>query len=61
MPLSVTLLAPSLETPALQLGYSLPGTGGLNAALRLPLLPTKFCQPVEVPRDVFTLRWGQVR
>lgn len=62
MPLSVTLLAPSLETPVLQLGYAAPGAGGsLSASLRLPLLPTKFCQPVEVPREVFALRWGQVR
>ena len=61
MSLSVTCLAPFLQPPSLQLGYTLPSSGQtLARTLQLPLLVTKFSQPVEVPQQVFTLRWGQV-
>lgn len=61
--LSATCLAPFLATPAVQLGYSVPGTGQvLSRSLDLPLVATKFCAPppVEVPAPVFAQRWQQV-
>ena len=32
----------------------------LSRSLELPLVPTKFCQPVDVPPAVFQQRWQQV-
>lgn len=62
VPLSVACTAPFMQPPVLQLGYT-PGAGGHAASctLDLPVVVTKFCQPVEVPRDVFATRWAQVR
>ena len=69
VPLSVVCLAPFMQAPVLQLGYTVGGGGELggpaaavaSASLDLPVVATKFCQPVEVPRDVFITRWAQVR
>lgn len=59
--LSATCLVPFTATPQLQLGYTVPGTGQvLSRTLDLPLVATKFCQPVEVPPAVFAQRWQQV-
>lgn len=59
--LLATCVVPSSRPPVLQLGYSLPGgMGTLARTLDLPLVPTKFCQPVDIPSTVFTTRWSQV-
>lgn len=61
VPLTATCLAPFTATPLVQLGYTVPGTGQvLSRGLELPLVATKFCQPVEVPPAVFAQRWQQV-
>lgn len=53
--------APFSRPPALQLGYALPAGGAaLARTLPLPLAPSKFCQPVDVPPAVFAARWAQV-
>jgi hypothetical protein len=61
VPLAATCLAPFLQPPALQVGYRVPSTGQvLSRSLELPLIPTKFAAPVEVPAAVFAQRWQQV-
>lgn len=34
--------------------------GSMARTLDLPLIPTKFCQPVDIPASVFSTRWAQV-
>jgi hypothetical protein len=59
--LEATCLAPFRQPPQLQLGYRLASTGqSLAITLELPLGVSKFCQPVEVPSEVFRSRWAQV-
>lgn len=59
--LAVTCLQPCITPPSLQVGYVLPSTGqAVSRSLALPLFVAKFCQPVEVPRQVFAMRWDQV-
>ena len=61
VPLTVACLAPFTSAPELQLGYTVEGgAGSVARTLALPLVPTKFCQPVDVPADVFRMRWSQV-
>ncbi|GAB4815001.1 hypothetical protein N2152v2_002047 [Parachlorella kessleri] len=61
VPVSVVCSAPFMQPPALQLGYTVAETAQVaSVTLDLPVVVTKFCQPVEVPRDVFTTRWNQV-
>lgn len=61
VPLSVACLAPFTQPPVLQLGYSVAASGqSASVTLDLPVVATKFCQPVDVPQDVFATRWAQV-
>jgi hypothetical protein len=61
VPLAAACLAPFLQPPTLQVGYRVPSTGQvLSRSLELPLIPTKFAAPVEVPAAVFAQRWQQV-
>lgn len=71
--LVATCVAPFLRPPVLQIGYSC-GIGtdigqghptestktSMARTLDLPLIPTKFCQPVDIPASVFSTRWSQV-
>lgn len=61
VPISVQCLAPFSVCPVMQLGYTLAGSQQYaSCTLKLPMVITKFCQPVDVPRDVFNTRWNQV-
>lgn len=61
VPLSVACSAPFTRPPVLQLGYTLAGSGQVaSVTLDLPVVLTKFCTPVEVPRVMFAAKWEQV-
>ena len=56
--LTVTCLAPFLQSPRVQLGYVLNGQA-CTQNLLLPVTPTKFFTPpsASIPRDAFFTRW----